>query len=189
LAGTEVIIGGVLMPLLYAGPTQINAVVPYPLPVNTTQQVIVQSSAALSLPEPNMVAPGAPGAFTVDGSGSGAAIIAAANPDGSGYIVSTAQPAHPGSVIVIYCTGLGGVQTSIDAGDATPLSPLAEATDTVTLTIGGVAAPVAFAGLVPTLSGLYQINTVIPAGVTGDSVAVVITAVGISGPPATIAIH
>jgi uncharacterized protein (TIGR03437 family) len=189
LAGTQVIIGGVLMPLLYAGPTQINAVVPYPLPVNTTQQVIVQSALALSVPEPNMVAPGAPGAFTVSGLGTGAAIVAAVNPDGSGYLVSTAQPAQAGTEIVIYCTGLGGVQTSIDAGDATPLAPLAPATDVVSLTIGGVAAPVQFAGLVPTLSGLYQINTVVPAGVTGDSVPVVITVVGLAGPPATIAIQ
>jgi uncharacterized protein (TIGR03437 family) len=189
LAGTQVIIGGVLMPLLYAGPTQINAVVPYPLPVNTTQQVIVQSALALSVPEPNMVAPGAPGAFTVNGSGSGAAIVAAVNPDGTGYIVSTTQPAHAGSVIVIYCTGLGGVQSSLDAGDATPLSPLAPATNAVSLTIGGETAQVLFAGLVPTLSGLYQINTVVPAGVTGDSVPMVITAVGLAGPPATIAIH
>jgi trimeric autotransporter adhesin len=194
LAGTQVIIGGVLMPLLYAGPgppglDQINAVVPYPLPVNTTQQVIVQYALALSVPEPNMVAPGAPGAFTVNGSGSGAAFVFAFNPDGSGYQVSSTQPAHPGSEIEIYCTGLGGVQTSIDAGDATPLSPLAPTAGTTTLTIGGVAATVQFAGLVPTLSGLYQINTVVPAGVTGDSVAMVIGLGGLAGPPATIAIQ
>ena len=189
LAGTQVIIGGVLMPLLYAGPTQINAVVPYPLPVGTTQQVLVQSDLALSVPEPNMVAAGAPGAFTVNGSGSGAAIVAAANADGTGYLVSSAQPAHPGSVIVVYCTGLGGVQSAIDAGDATPLSPLASTTDAVSLTIGGVTAQVLFAGLVPTLSGLYQVNAVIPPGVTGDSVPLVLAVVGLAGPPATIAVH
>ncbi len=189
LGGAQVIIGGILMPLLYAGPTQINAVVPYPVPVNTTQQVIIQTGNALSVPEPNNVAPAAPGAFTLNGSGSGAGIVAATNPDGSGYIVSTSQPAHPGSVIVVYCTGLGGVQSSLNAGDATPLSPLAPATDTVTLTIGGVNAQVYFAGLTPTLSGLYQINAQIPPGVTGDAVPIVITGSGASGPPATIAIH
>ncbi len=189
LAGTQVIIGGVLMPLLYAGPTQINAVVPYPVPVNTTQQVIVQTGNALSVPELNNVAPAAPAAFTFNGSGTGAAIVAAANPDGTGYIVSTSQPAHPGAVIVVYCTGLGGVQSSLNAGDATPLSPLAPATDTVSLTIGGVNAEVYFAGLTPTLSGLYQINAQIPAGVTGDAVPLVITGSGLNGPPATIAIH
>jgi len=189
LAGTQVVIGGMLMPLLYAGPNQINAVVPFPLPVGTTQQVIVQSGAALSVPEPNTVAPGAPGVFTLNGSGSGAAIVAAINPDGTAYLVSTAQPAHPGSVLVLYCTGLGGVQSSIQAGDATPLSPLAPVTDAVSLAIGGVTAPVLFAGLVPTLSGLYQVNATIPEGITGDSVPIVLTAVGLAGPPVNIAIH
>jgi uncharacterized protein (TIGR03437 family) len=189
LGGAQVIIGGILMPLLYAGPNQINAVVPYPVPVNTTQQVIIQTGNALSVPEPSNVSPAAPGAFTLNGSGSGAAIVAATNPDGTGYIVSTSQPAHPGSVIVVYCTGLGGVQISLNAGDATPLSPFAPATDTVTLTIGGVNAQVYFAGLTPTLSGLYQVNAQIPAGVTGDAVPLVITGSGTSGPPATIAIQ
>ncbi|HEX4136208.1 MAG TPA: hypothetical protein VHY84_16460 [Bryobacteraceae bacterium] len=189
LAGTQVIIGGMLMPLLYAGPTQINAVVPFPVPVNATQQVIVQSGNTLSVPEPTNVALDAPAAFTLNGSGTGAAIVAAANSDGAGYIVTTSQPAHPGSVIVVYCTGLGGVQSSLQAGDATPLSPLATTTDTVTLTIGGANAQVLFAGLTPTLSGLYQINAVIPAGVTGDAVPLVITGSASPGPPATIPIH
>ncbi len=164
LGGTQVIIGGVAMPLLYAGPSQINAMVPFPLAVNTVQQVIVQSSGALSVPEPETVAPGAPAAFTLNGSGSGAAIVVAINPDGTAYLVSTSQPAHPGSVIVIYCTGLGGVQTSISSGDATPLSPLSPVTDAVALTIGSAVAQVSFAGLVPTFSGLYQVNAVIPTG-------------------------
>jgi uncharacterized protein (TIGR03437 family) len=47
-----------------------------------------------------------------------------------------------------------------------------------------------FAGLVPTLSGLYQINAQIPPGTaTGDSVPLILTAVGLSGPAVNIAIH
>ena len=190
LAGSQVIIGGVPMPLLYAGPGQINAMVPFTLPVNTTQQVIVVSGSSLSVPEPDEVAPGAPGAFTLNGSGSGAAIVVAVNPDGSEYLVTATRPAHPGSAIVIYCTGLGGVQSTIHAGEGAPLSPLAPVTDDVSVTIGGAPAPVLFAGLVPTLSGLYQINAQIPPGsATGDSVPLILTAVGLSGPEVNIAIH
>lgn len=190
LAGAQVLIGGTPMPLLYAGPTQINAVVPYNLPVNTTQQVIVISGSALSVPEGDAVAPGAPAVFTLDGSGVGNGIVVAVNPDGTAYIVSPSHPAHPGSVIVVYCTGLGGVQSSINAGDSTPLSPLAPTTDAVTLTIGGKVTPVAFAGLTPTLSGLYQVNAVIQAGTpTGDAVPLILNAVGTDGPAVSIAIH
>lgn len=182
LAGAQVIIGGLLVPMLYAGPTQINAVMPFELAADTTQQVIVQNGAALSVPEPNALVPGAPGAFTVSGLGSGQAIVVVVNPDGTEYLVSQAQPAHPGSVIVLYCTGLGGVQTSIPTGVAAPLTPLAPATDTVSLTIGSASAQVLFAGLVPTLSGLYQVNAIIPAGTTGDNVPLVLTAAGLAGP-------
>jgi uncharacterized protein (TIGR03437 family) len=154
--------------------------------------VIVINGTALSVPEPDAVAAGAPGAFTFNGSGSGAGIVVAFNPDGSQYEVTTARPAHPGSVIVIYCTGLGGVQSTIHAGEAAPLSPLSPVIteDNVSLTIGGMAVPVLYAGLTPTLSGLYQINAQIPAATQpGDSVQVIVTSAGLAGPPVTIAIH
>jgi len=190
LAGTEVIIGGVTMPLLYAGSGQINAMVPFTLSANTTQQLIIQAGTTLSVPESATVAPGAPGTFTVNGSGSGQAIVIAINADGTYYVVSTAQPAHPGSTIVIYCTGLGGVQSSIHAGESTPLTPLSPTSEAVTLTIGSTNVPVAYAGLVPTFSGLYQVNAVIPTGTAlGDAVPLTLTTVGLTGPPVTIAIH
>ena len=190
LGGAQVLIGGKPMPLLYAGPTQINGVVPFDIGVNTTQQVIVSSGGALSVPEPGVVAPGAPASFTLNGTGSGAAIVVAINPDGSGYLVTNSTPAHPGAILVIYCTGLGGVTTSLNAGDAAPLTPIAPAGNTVTLTVGGTQVPVLFAGLVPTLSGLYQVNVQLPNGIaTGDAIPLVLTAAGNAGPPATIAIH
>jgi uncharacterized protein (TIGR03437 family) len=179
LGGVQVAIGGILMPLLYAGPGQINAVVPFDLAAGTAQ-VIVVNGTTLSVPEPASVAAGGPGTFTLNGLGSGTAIVVALNPDGSAYLVGPAAPAHPGSAVVIYCTGIGGVQIAIDAGDATPLSPLAPANNeaNVSVTMGGISAQVLFAGLVPTLSGLYQVNAVIPQGVTGDGVPLIITSSG-----------
>ena len=57
-------------------------------------------------------------------------------------------------------------------------------------TIGGIAATVQFAGLSPGYVGLYQVNVVVPKGVTvGPAVPVVITQNGISSNMATIAIH
>jgi adhesin/invasin len=92
-------------------------------------------------------------------------------------------------VIVIYCTGLGAVQTTLEAGDPTPLSPLAQTTDTVTATIGGAQAQVLFSGLVPGFSGLYQVNAIVPGNApTGDAVPLILTAGGAPGPSVNIAV-
>jgi uncharacterized protein (TIGR03437 family) len=190
LGGTQVVIGGIPMPLLFVSPAQINAMAPFDLTAGSAQQVIVQNAAALSVPEDAAVAPAAPGAFTYDGSGSGGALVIVLNNDGSSNLVTPSAPAHPGSIIVIYCTGLGGVQGTVQAGDAAPLSPLAPANESVTVTVGGAQAQVLFAGLVPTFTGFYQINAVIPAGsTTGDNVPLTISAAGVTGPMVTLAIH
>jgi uncharacterized protein (TIGR03437 family) len=134
-------------------------------------------------------APAAPTSFTLDGSGSGPAIVVAVPVSGDAHLVNTLNPAHGGDTVVIYCTGLGGVDSSLDAGDATPISPLAPASDAISVTVGGQAAQVAFAGLVPEFTGLYQINAVLPAGLSGDALPLLIGAGAAQGPPATLAVR
>jgi uncharacterized protein (TIGR03437 family) len=56
------------------------------------------------------------------------------------------------------------------------------------VSIGGQNANVSFAGLTPTLVGLYQVNVTMPAGVTpGNAVPVMLTVAGQTGPAAIIA--
>jgi len=60
----------------------------------------------------------------------------------------------------------------------------------VTVTIGGLAAPVTFAGLAPGLAGVYQVNAQVPAGVAAnDAVPVVITQGNLQSNTATIAVR
>ena len=63
LGATQVTLGGRPLPLQYAGDGQVNAVIPYDVPPNTTQQLIVTNGPALSVPEPVVIAPGSAGCF------------------------------------------------------------------------------------------------------------------------------
>jgi len=57
------------------------------------------------------------------------------------------------------------------------------------VTIGGQPAPVSFSGLTPGYPGLYQINAVVPSGVSGDAVPVVVSVTGQTSPPVTMAVQ
>ncbi|MGA3188661.1 MAG: hypothetical protein ABSF22_16265, partial [Bryobacteraceae bacterium] len=60
LGGTQVLLGGVPMPLEYVGNGQINAIVPWEVPVNTTMQLIVEQNGMSSMLEPVNIAPAEP---------------------------------------------------------------------------------------------------------------------------------
>ena len=68
--------------------------------------------------------------------------------------------------------------------------PLSRTDNPVTVMIGGRPAAVSFSGLTPGYAGLYQINAVVPAGITpGDAVPVVISVAGQTSPPVTMAVR
>jgi uncharacterized protein (TIGR03437 family) len=74
------------------------------------------------------------------------------------------------------------------AGAPAPVTPLSETVVPVTVKIGGVAAPVLFAGLTPGFTGLYQINVQVPSGIgAGSAVPLILTQGANSSPPVTIA--
>ncbi len=184
LNGTQVLLGNQPLPLSYAGGGQINGVVPQGLAANTQYDLVIQRGATQSVAVPLTVARYQPGVYTVDASGSGQGVVEIAGttllagPTAPGY-----RPVVSGSeYITVFATGLGPVndpktgQAPPADGAGAPLSPIYQTTATVTATIGGVNAPVAFAGLTPTLVALYQVNVQVPAGVpTGSAVPLVLT--------------
>ena len=191
LGGTRASLGGVDMPLFYAGETnglsQVNAQAPYFLPGNVTLPLVVRTPSGAALTEV-VVSDSMPGIFTVSANGQGQGIIVlGANPS---VIASPAHPARRGEVVVIYCGGLGRTQPGVNPGVAAPSNPLAETAAPVTVTIGGKQAAVQFAGLTPGLVGLYQVNVVVPADAdTGSAVPVVVTAGGAASAPVTMAVQ
>jgi uncharacterized protein (TIGR03437 family) len=185
LSGTLVIIGGEPAPLLYAGQGQINAIIPYGLPVNTNTQVIVQQGNAYTSPQSITLAAANPGIFTTTSSGSGQGVIF--RPDGQ--YAESGTPAQAGDEIVIYAVGLGETTPPATAGQAATASPLLKVASAVSLTIGGQNARVDFAGLAPGFAELYQINAAVPAGVSGNSVPVVLTVAGQPSRTVTMAVQ
>ncbi len=69
LGATQVTMAGKQLPLQFAADNQVNAIIPYDVPANTTQQIIVTNGPAISVPEPVIIAPVQPAVFTNDSSG------------------------------------------------------------------------------------------------------------------------
>jgi uncharacterized protein (TIGR03437 family) len=188
LNGTQVLLGNQPLPILYTSAGQLNVQVPYGVPVNTQYQLTVQHGNTLSVPQSLVVAQAQPGIFTVNQQGTGQGSIVKS--DG----VTLAQPGTPASIgemIVIYCTGLGAVTPAVKEGSPAPTTPpLSTTVNQVTVTIGGTTAQVAFSGLTPGYAGLYQVNAVVPSGIsTGDAVPVVLSVAGQTSPAVTIAVR
>jgi len=73
--GVQVLFDGVAAPVLYARNDQVSVIAPYALAGKTSTSVVVSSGALRSTPSTISVADAAPGLFTVDASGRGAAAI------------------------------------------------------------------------------------------------------------------
>jgi uncharacterized protein (TIGR03437 family) len=187
LGSTSVVLAGQEMPLLFASSGQINMVVPYDVPVNTLQQLVVQMGSAISIPQSVAIAPAVPAIFTQNGAGTGAAIVQAYKSDGTPLPLNSAVSG--GDVIVLYCSGMGAVNPPIAAGSQTPLSPLSNTVNAATVTIGGKQQKAAFAGLTPTFVQLYQVNVTIPSVLPSGSATVTLSVAGQQSAPVTITIQ
>jgi uncharacterized protein (TIGR03437 family) len=179
LAGTQVLFDGLPSPMIYASATQVSAIVPYSLAgsVATAMQIAVQGVRSASVPV--QVVQASPAIFTIPSKGTGQGAVL--NQD---YTVnSAANPAPIGSVLQIFATGGGAVTPSVADGLLTA-TPLPINVLKVSATIGGLPAQVLFSGGAPGLvSGVLQVNVLIPVGVTpGPAVALAIQAGTIAAP-------
>jgi uncharacterized protein (TIGR03437 family) len=190
LKGTEVLLGGRLLPLRYVSDGQLNAQMPFDLAVNTQLPLLVRRGTALSVPENITVAAAQPAIFTSDQSGKGQGSILRVRPDGTQAVANSGAPARAGDVLVIFCTGLGTVSPPVGEGKKAPLSPLSNTNNTVSVTVGDIPAQVQFSGLAPGYAGLYQVNAVVPQGVAaGAAVPITLTVAGQTSPAVTIAVQ
>ena len=158
LNGVTVSINGFSAPINYVSSTEIICVVPFEL---TDPYAVVQvtnngvTSNAVTL----FTDLSAPGFFTLDESGTGAA--AALHLDYTK--VTASSPADIGETVQVYLTGLGTVTPAVDDGVGAPIGTLNYTDDTFAIYVDGAQANVTFAGLAPGFAGLYQINFVVPS--------------------------
>jgi uncharacterized protein (TIGR03437 family) len=187
LGGASITIGGEPVPIYVVTAGQINAMLPFDLPVNTSLPLVVTRGNAVSAPEPVSLISSQPGVFTQAANGLGIGVVVIAHADGSWVEVGGANSAKAGDTLVIYCTGLGDVSPRVIAGLPVPPSPLSNTIDPVTLTIGGKNVPIFFAGPTPGFTGLYQVNATVPGGIAPSTQAPLVLSQG-GRPSATVTI-
>jgi uncharacterized protein (TIGR03437 family) len=141
LAGVMLLLDGNPAPLLYVSDGPINFFVPWDLAEETTA-LTVRNLGGTSAPVRVPVVEVQPGIFFDAASGFGAVRAV-------------------GGVLEIYCTGLGPVTRSARGLD--------ETLNRVTARIGNSTATVTYSGLAPGAAGLYQVNAVVPSGVSGTT--------------------
>jgi uncharacterized protein (TIGR03437 family) len=169
LGGVSVSVNGQAAPLLYLSTDQINFQIPWET-VTGSAKITVSSSAFASGTVDVSVLAAAPGLFF---QGSHAIVQ---NSDFS--LNSSSDPAKVGDTILAYLTGAGAVSPAVADGQPAGSNPLSLVTPTVTATIDSVAAQVSFAGLAPDFVGLWQVNVVVPAGLSQGDFPLIISVGG-----------
>jgi uncharacterized protein (TIGR03437 family) len=153
LASTSVTINGVLAPLVYVSPGQINLVVPGGLSVGTADVLIRSTTSGSTKNGTALVVASAPGIFTSDASGAGpGAILNAVTYAPAPFLVQTpgsgqGNPTDTRTRIAVYGTGLRYAE-----------SVTAQAQDTA----GTYPLTVEYAGAAPGFFGLDQVNLLLP---------------------------
>ncbi len=139
-----VTVGGKPAQIIAAFPFQINALLPVGSPAGSA---LVQVSGPLGTATQSVnILSAAPGIFAI------------VNQDGT--LNSPSNPAARGAYVLFFGTGLGA---TVSQGS------LQVASQTVSVSIGGVSVKPSFAGLAPGFPGLCQINVQIPPGATPGS--------------------
>lgn len=178
LGGVSVTIDSTRCPIYYVSATQLAVIVPYEIASNTTYLANIQvtNNGVPSNVVQMYFQDSAPGAFSQSASGIG---LAAALHATTGLEITPSSPAQPGEYISIYLTGLGTVTPTVADGAVGPSGPLStsdlNSQGNLTVLFNDYTTgsyenqgTIQFAGLAPSLAGLYQINVQVPTGVLGS---------------------
>jgi uncharacterized protein (TIGR03437 family) len=167
----------------YAGPTQVNFLLPLSVPSGIQNLELTMPGGGMTTSI--QINPIAPGLFSYKLNGKsypvalfagGSVIVAAA-----GALSSPSSPAKAGDIIELFGTGMGPTHPAAPDGVVFSKSYPAANPAAFQVTIGGQAAAVSFAGMVG--AGLFQINVQVPSGLSGGDQPLVLTVGGIGAQP------
>lgn len=161
LGDVQVTVNGAAAAIQYISPGQLNIIWPDAASGITKLKVVTSSGSFTA----NVIVQDAvPSVFTLGGD-TAAAVNAL-----TGVVVSSAAPLRAGKdVVALFLTGLG-LTTRMNNLDYARIQPA--------VTIGGQTCNIAYAGRVPGLPALDQINCPVPSGLSGAAVPVVVTSNG-----------
>jgi len=156
LGDVQLLIGGILAPLLYVSPTQINFLAPANLqPGSYVLRVVRQGTTGQAQ---ILLLDAAPALFLVDNGK-----LAATHADGK--LITEESPSRPGEIIVVYGTGLGRTDPrQLDGVIPRAAAPIL-LIDQLRIQLEQQDLPassVLYAGITPGYPGLYQINIRLP---------------------------
>jgi uncharacterized protein (TIGR03437 family) len=173
LANVTVKVNGVAAPLESVSSTQIYFQVPYETAPGTATITVTDGNAS-SAPYP-----------LVPVSAVMPALLPGPVLNADYSFDSAANPASPGTAVIVYFIGAGITNPPVADGMGAPASPVSVPVAPTSATVGGVSATVSVI-LTPGTVGLAQASITIPAGLTAGSYPVVITMAGQPSGAATV---
>ena len=159
LGSVSVTANGVVAPVLYASPTQINIQMPYEVSGQVTLKVTTPNGTASSQVNVVPVAP---------------SILAAIS---GSNLNSSANPVSQGGFVTLYLTGLGAPAGSVGTGQAAPGAAMPMSAP-VQVMVGNSMIQPQYAGLAPGFAGVDQVNFQVPSNLANGVYSVRVLAGG-----------
>lgn len=170
LAGVSVEINGVTAPLYSVSPTQIYLQIPYETQVGPAQLTLNNNGQMTTT------------AFTVFPSAPGIATNSAG-------MLSTRSSATGGQNLFMFITGEGAVTPAVKSGWTPAGTTTPEPKLPVSVTVGGISAPLLYVGIPSWSVGVTLIAFTLPQSVPSGTQNVVVTVGGVESPPAKIVVQ
>lgn len=164
-AEAQVTFSGHKAPIISTSSTQINLVTPYEIAGEESTSLVVTDGGAQTSAIALKVAAATPGIFMV------------INPDGK--VNSTKDPAPQGRALVLYATGAGETKPPSVDGQIMGTTNLPKPVLPVSVTVGGEAARIIYAGAEPKMiAGTLEVKLELPTGVKSGSAVPLVLDIG-----------